>query len=163
MAFKPGQGYAILKELLETGNIISKKAAISGLRLINEKWADDLLQSASTTDEQWFVRDAAAHALESKWNHKLYVPSKRQEPSETSWLIKFASQEGYSVPAGIYPYALLYRLIDAGTLEERLVSLAYLTDKPDEHTTLKLKELMASDNPLREESTRLFIQLNQLK
>ncbi len=163
MAFKPGQGYAILKELLETENIISKKAAISGLRLINEKWADDLLQRVSTTDEQWFVRDAAAHALESKWNLNLYIPSKRHDPSELSWLIKFASQEGHSVPAGIYPYALLYRIIDSGTIEERLVSMAYLYDKPDEQTLPKLKELMESDNPLREESTQLFIQLNQIK
>lgn len=163
LAFKPGQGHAILKELLETGNIISKKAAISGLRLIDEKWADDLLQKVSTTDEQWFVRDAAAHALESKWNNKYYIPSKRQEPSEASWLIKFASQAGYSVPAGVYPYVLLYRLIDSGTLEERLLSLAYLTDKPDEHTISKLKEIMESDSPLREESAHLFGQLHQQK
>ncbi len=163
LAFKPGQGHAILKELLETGNIISKKAAISGLRLINEQWADDLLQKVSTSDEQWFVRDAAAHALESKWNLKHYVPSKRQDPSETSWLIKFASQEGSSVPAGIYPYDLLYQIIDSGTVEERLVSMAYLYDKPDERTLPKLKELMSSDNPLREEATLLFVQLNQLK
>jgi len=163
LAFKPGQGHAILKELLETGNIVSKKAAISGLRLINEAWADELLQKASTSDEQWFVRDAAAHALESKWNVKHYVPSKRMDPSETSWLIKFASQEGYSVPAGIYPYALLYRLIDSGTLEERLLSLAYLADKPDEHTLPKMKELISTENPLREEAAFLLSLLHQQK
>ncbi len=152
MAFRPVQGYTILKELAENGNIQSKKAAINGLRLIDDKWANDLLEKISTSDEQWFVRDAAAHALETKWNISYYIPSIRSEPDQTSWLIKIASQKGQSIPAGIYPYELLYRILDSGTLEERLVSLAYLSDKPDEYTGETVIQLMKSDNPLREEA-----------
>lgn len=159
MAFNPEYGYSILKELAENGNIQSKKAAVYGLRLIGEKWANDLLEKISTSDEQWFVRDAASHALETKWNLSHYVPSRRSEPDQTSWLIKFASQEGQSIPAGAYPYELFYRLIDSGTLEERLVSLSYLFDKPDEYTAETVIQLMKADNPLREEAFSTYEQL----
>jgi hypothetical protein len=159
MAFNPMYGYSILKELAENGNIQTKKAAINGLRLIGEKWATDMLEKISTSDEQWFVRDAASHALETKWSLSHYVPSTRTEPDQTSWLIKFASQEGQSIPAGAYPYELFYRLIDVGTLEEKMVSLSYLSDKPDEYTAETVIHLMKADNPLREEAYSTYDRL----
>ncbi len=162
MAFRPEPGYEILKELAETGSIQGKKAAVSGLRLIDEKWANDLLEKISTSDDQWFVRDAASHALEIKWNITHYVPTIRTAPSEASWLIKFASQEGQSIPAGEYPYQLLYHLLNIGSIEEKLVSLAYIYEQPDGNSAKTLLQLMKDDNPLREEAFYGFSQLAKL-
>jgi hypothetical protein len=152
LAFKTDKGHTLLKELAEQGNIKCKKAVVSGLRLVSESWATDLLQKISTSDSQWLVRDAAAHALETPWNLTHYIPSRRTKPSETSWIIQLASQDGYSIPADVYPYELLYHTLNTGVLEERVVSLGYLAEKPDEKTNQKLIELMEFENPLREEA-----------
>ncbi|MEN6528888.1 MAG: NACHT domain-containing protein [Anaerolineaceae bacterium] len=143
-------GHTLLKTLSTDESPICRRNVIYGLRLISEAWADQTLSSISTDDNVWIVRDAAAQALENKWDPKVFSPHPSIHPSEDQQLVTIASQHGLGVTANRYPYELLYDLFNSNNFGEALIALQYLTEKPDAQTITTFQHAISRGHFLRE-------------
>ncbi len=149
-------------ELSNSTDISVRKTVVHGLRFINQPWSYELLNKILTEDDQWIVRDAVSHTLESPWNNKLLLPAKREDPTHSSWLLQQASLRGLGIPANQYPEELILDILEKGTLEEKRIALGYLEDFPTRTSLRTLQALSQNFNPLQEDAqstlTRVFMQ-----
>jgi hypothetical protein len=158
LSFQPGDGLEILKELSTVENISSRKSAIYGIRLINEPWVRPFLEKISIDDKQWVVRDAAIHALETlNENPFANAISPSSKPSETPWLIQYASKTGQGISPNGYPYDLLFKAIDTGTEPEILSAIQFLTAKPDPEVIKELGLLAERESANRDSAADALI------
>lgn len=143
-------GQPLLKTLSTNESPICRRNVIYGLRLIPEAWADETLSKISTEDNVWIVRDAAAQALENKWEPRMFSPRTPIPPSDDKQLMTIASQHGLGVTANRYPYDLLYDLFNSNNFGEALIALRYLTEKPESQTITTFQSAISRGHPLRE-------------
>ena len=52
MAHKPAEGHQILREAIESDNLLVRRAAVFGLAQIKEEWARDILERSTIEDSQ---------------------------------------------------------------------------------------------------------------
>lgn len=157
------EGHEILKELaVLENNIVARRASVFGLQLINQKWAREVLEKISINDSQWVVRNAAMQALESPDLTPLFVHEKLTPPSETPWLIKYASKLGIGLPAGDYPYDLFFKILSDPKNEYKFQALEFITRKPDANSVKKLALFMnAEHSEIRDSVFDSFMQFSQ--
>ncbi|MBA4311030.1 MAG: hypothetical protein C0417_00170 [Chlorobiaceae bacterium] len=144
------EGHEILKELTTIDDIGSRKSAILGLSLIKESWVKELLEKISTTDSQWIVRDTAVHALENLEVSRINNNMSNTSPFESPWLLRFASNMGLGIPADKFPFELLFRVLETGTLNEQKAAIDFLTQQPSVDAKNKLINLTRAENPVRD-------------
>lgn len=152
----------LFSELLESPNILIRKAIVHGLRYARQPWAVDLLNRMLADEDQWIVRDAVSHALESPWENKMVIPCVRENPNQSPWLLQQASLRGIGIPAAQYPEELILDILKQGNLEEKKIALGYLEDFPTK-TSIKTLQLMSQGSNLLQEAAlsamnRIFMQ-----
>ena len=107
LAYRPEDGHSVLKETLQVEDLMIKRAGVFGLSQVREEWSKELLRNTTILDGEWLVKNAASQALEINTHPKLYLPVKQIPPSQSPWLLEFASKLGRGIPAGSFPMELL--------------------------------------------------------
>lgn len=135
LARVPSTGHPILKEAAASEDILVRRASVFGLIQVNADWANDILERMRIEDGQWVVRSAASQALESAQKANLRIPRPLPHPSQSPWLITYASKQGIGIPPGSEPTDLILDALKKGTEEEKLAALDYLRNKSEESIT----------------------------
>jgi HEAT repeat protein len=146
LANDPTEGHAMLRDGSTMDDILVRRAVVYGLGRVNEPWALELLRKMQVDDGQWIVRTAATGVLDSL-STSLRVPHPLTPPSETSWLIEFASKNGVGISPGSPPTDLLIKALREGMTEERLGALNYLRRTPSEGVIKSIYEAVYSSEP----------------
>ena len=103
-----------------------RRAVVHGLARVEQPWALELLQHLQVEDDQWAVRNLANQYVEEITKRDPRVPRKLLPPSETPWLIEFASKQGVGIPRGGPATDVLTQALKYGNTEERLAAIPYL-------------------------------------
>lgn len=160
LANDPTEGYAALRDSAAMQDIKVRRAAIHGLARIEQPWALELLQKMQVEDNQWVVRNLAMQYLEQKERLDPRVPQRLPVPSETPWLIEFASKQGMGIPRDNSATETLIAAFCNGDVEERLAALPHLKSNASDSVIDALYAgLYGEDHEVREAS---FIALEEI-
>jgi HEAT repeat protein len=132
LAAHPPDGQTILQGWRQDGNLLIRRACVSGLESIREQWAEEALEKMSVEDGEWIVRNAAGQALENR--RKPNLPNLLKplpDPHNVPWLIAFASRQGIGISPAKPVTPLLVSALEIGTPEEQQAALDYLSIIPD--------------------------------
>ena len=123
-------GHQILRECVESDDLILRRAAVYGIAQIHEEWAVSLLEKLSLEDSQWIVRNSASHLIDILKNQHPFIPSPLPELSNVSWIISFASNIGIGITPGETQDPILVEALKNGSNDEQLAALDYLRMNP---------------------------------
>ena len=144
MACKPAEGHRILREAIESQNLLVRRAAVFGLAQIKDAWTRDILERSTIEDSQWVVRNAAAQAVEAMDSLNPYIPVPLPEPSESPWLLAFAAKQGSSIGIDNTPLDLLLQALSSGLPDERISALTYLRTIPQIDSVQGITDMVQS-------------------
>lgn len=156
----PDTGHQLIRHLAQQENATLRRFSIYGLRLIVEDWASKLLDEISRTDKAWIIRDAAAQALNNKFNPSTYAPQRLVRLVDNPMIVRTAVNKGVGIPANDYPYDLLLYMLERGSYSESLTALQYLAARPNAAVLSNIKRMIALDNPMRELAARAFFEFS---
>ncbi len=142
LSLNPAEGKQTLKDGATYEDILVRRASVYGLGLIREPWSVEILQKLQTEDGQWVIRNTAAQMLENQTGIDPHVPRKPPEPHHMPWLISYAARnnEGISPTASAVP--LFFRVLLNGTDEEKMASLEFLSQQPEEGIVAKMYDII---------------------
>lgn len=152
------EGHEALREGATLADIMVRRAVVHGLARVEQPWALELLQHMQVEDDQWAVRNLANQYVEEIVARDPRVPKKLTAPSETPWLIEFASKQGVGIPRGGPATDLLISAYKNGTTDERLAAIAYLKRTANEGVIGTLYNGMYGEDPEVREASFLAIQ-----
>jgi HEAT repeat protein len=142
MARMGESGHHILQDALETDDILVRRAALAGLALIDEPWAEEKLDIIQREDAEWLVRSAAEEIL-TKRQETSSIEMIEQRPSDSlTWLVSWAAGRGEGVPGGPAATAMLQRVLKEA--EEELARAAAARCLGDLGETRFIKPLSAT-------------------
>ena len=144
---KPGYGHEKLKELTESEDLLVRRSAVYGLALISEDWVVEMLEKIAVEDGQWVVRNTAGQALENKQRPNPFIPNQLPLPSESPWLISFASKLGIGVSQEDSPVLLLLQALKSGKDEEKLAAIQMLRNYPEDPVIAELYKHAFDNQP----------------
>lgn len=127
-------GHKVLEEAAAEEDLLTRRASVYGLVQVREPWARQLLEKLAVGDGQWVVRNAAAQALETMQDATAGLPKPLPKPSESPWLLTFASKLGMGILPGQPATDVLNMVLKSGSVEEQIAALNYLKERPDEDT-----------------------------
>ncbi|HTX92421.1 MAG TPA: HEAT repeat domain-containing protein [Anaerolineales bacterium] len=161
MANHPTDGHTMLREgAVMKDDLMVRRAVAYGLGRINEPWAEELLKKLQVEDEQWVVRNTASEVLDDHQKANPHIPKRLPPPSESAWLIAFASKHGMGISPDKPPVELLLKALKSDEPEERLAALSYLRMMPQEGVFGALFQAMyAGDPDLREAVFHTFSEM----
>lgn len=160
LANDPAEGYEILREGAGHADIMVRRAVVHGLSRVEQPWAFEKLQLMQTDDDQWAVRNLAQQYVEEISRRNPRAPKKLTPPSETPWLIEFASKQGVGIPSGDPAINLLIAAFKHGALEERLAAIPYLKRNMSEGVVGALYNGMYGEE--RDVSTAAFLAIQEI-
>jgi hypothetical protein len=137
-------GHKVLEEAATVEDLLVRRASVFGLLQIKEPWALKVLEKIAVEDGQWVVRNAAAQALDSINQTTPLLPKPLPKPSESPWLITYASKLGMGLLPGQPATDVLLSVLKTGTVEEQIAALHYLRDQADEGVVRAIYELLFS-------------------
>jgi hypothetical protein len=147
------EGYEVLKNGITLNDLLVRRAIVFGLALIREPWSITLLEKITIEDGQWVVRNAAAQAHEAMLKIKPGTPQPLPAPSDSPWLITYASRQGLGIRAQDSGIEILLTALKSGSYDEQAASLDYLRLIPDEGVIHCLYDIIYNENnPLREQA-----------
>ena len=152
LANDSAEGHAMLKDGITLSDILLRRAVVYGLGRIHEKWAVEALQKIQIEDDQWIVRNAASEVLEASAHMEARAPRKLRAPSESPWLLEFASKQGVGIPPGAPATEMLLLALKSDDPDTRLAALPYLKFTPNEGVVTQLYGAMYRDDPELRES-----------
>ena len=126
------EGWPMLRDGLEMDDILVRRSVVYGLSRIKEDWATELLNTIQVEDKEWAVRDIAKSVLEKATLPNPRIPRKLTPPSETPWLISFASKQNLGISPGAPATDVLMLALKSEEIEESLAALRYLKRNPSE-------------------------------
>ena len=141
LANHPEEGHPTLREGTTIEDLLVRRAVIYGLQRVNQPWSIEALQKVQLEEEEWLVKNAATHALESMALPNPGLPRKLPPLTETPWLIEFAGEMGIGVVPGKPAMDLLLKALQGGNEERVLAALDYLRQYGDEDAILPLYRL----------------------
>ena len=158
LANDPKDGYEALREGATLADIMVRRAVVHGLARVEQPWAIEMLQQMQVEDDQWAVRNLANQYVEEITHRNPRVPKKLTPPSETPWLIEFASKQGSGIPRGGPATDVLIQAYKYGTTEERLAAIPYLKRVATEGVIGAFYNGVYGDDPEVSEASFLAIQ-----
>lgn len=126
LANDPKEGHEALREGATLQDIMVRRAVVHGLARVEQPWALELLQHLQVEDDQWAVRNLATQYVEEITKRDPRVPKQLTHPSETPWVIEFATKQGTGIPRGGPATDVLIQAFKYGSTEERLAAIPYL-------------------------------------
>jgi len=158
LANDPNEGHEALKEGATLADIMVRRAVVHGLARVEQPWAVELLQHMQVEDDQWAVRNLANQYVEEITHRDPRVPRRLNPPSETPWLIEFASKQGVGIPRGGPATDILIQSFKYGSTEERLAAIPYLKRIANEGVIGALYNGVYGEDPEVSEAAFLAIQ-----
>lgn len=140
------KGNEIIIKLLESEDLLTRRAAIIALSNKREQWAEKVIEKVAIEDKQWVVRNAASQILESLHHPNPEIPAPLVKASEAPWLIKFAAKQGAGLKPDEDAGDILLLALKEGNPEEKLSSLQYLIKQPDEEVVREIIHLLETKN-----------------
>lgn len=137
-------GHKVLEEAATVDDLLTRRAAVFGLFQINEPWSQKLLEKMAVEDGQWVVRNAAGQALDALQQTTPLLPKSLPKPSESPWLITFASRFGMGLLPGQPATDVLLSVLKSGSIEEQIAALFYLREQADEGVIRAIYEILYS-------------------
>jgi HEAT repeat protein len=135
-------GHEIIKEALETDEILVRRAALAGLALIDEPWAEEKLDHVLREDAEWLVRSAAEEILKKRQEQAKLPAVKAVQADSLAWLVSWAAGRGEGVPGGPAATALLQQVLKEG--EPDMARAAAARSLADIGQTRFIQPLMAA-------------------
>ncbi len=163
LAFRPQDGYSVLKETLQVEDLLIKRAGVFGLSQVKEDWSQDLLRSTSILDSEWLVKNAASQALEVNTHPLLFLPVPQIHPSQAPWLIEFAGRQGRGIPAGSIPVELLMQAAESQNSVYVHQALEYLAHIRENGIKQLLQTCSMNNNFLIQDHAVLLLVFNKLR
>jgi HEAT repeat protein len=114
LAAIPGEGHAVLRDAMDSKEMMVRRAAVFGLARVKAAWALALLYRALLEDEQWYVRNAAEEAFLQVERPEEAGVTRHPEAEDLAWLIGWAAERGEGVPAGLGARQVLIRALQEG-------------------------------------------------
>ena len=158
-----GAGAAVLKEAAADDDAHLRRAAVFGLALVDEPWANALLQRLQK-DDQWLVQSVAGIAVElhegkgaaARW----WQPAL---PGDQSWLIEWATSQGRGVPGGAAGLTVLLQAIQpAQPPGVRLAAIACAAQMVEPDVAPALQAVLEDPLPaVREAAFQALCQLSR--
>jgi HEAT repeat protein len=142
---KPNGNELILK-LLDSEDLLTRRAAIIALSNIREQWAEKTIEKVAVEDKQWIVRNVSSQILESFHHPNPDTPIPLAKADESPWLLKFAAKKGMGLKPGEGAGDILLSALIEGNCEEALSSLQYLIKIPDEDVIKGIVQLLNTKN-----------------
>jgi hypothetical protein len=133
-------GHEILKKAIQSENLLVRRSVVFGLARIRAPWAKEILEQVAVQDGQWVVRNAAGEALEIIQKSMPRIPYPLINPSETPWILTYASKLGVGIPPGDPAQDILLHALQSGAPEEKIAALSYLRAYSDEKVASLIKE-----------------------
>lgn len=131
LAFGRLEQRQILEEALSSSDIVTRRAVVHGLSLLEDEWSLKHLEAIAVQDGQWVVRSAAGEAVNRRHKTKSMLPDPLPPAVNAPWLIQFASQLGEGLSPGIDHTPLILRAWKEGEPDQRLAALAYIERTAD--------------------------------
>jgi HEAT repeat protein len=132
-----GESLDLLREVAETGDVMTRRAAVYGLAQVG---ARGLLEKIARDDNQWIVRSAASAAMEEvdAQEQTVGIPA-APEIEQLPWLISWAAARGESVGLGEAARQMLSRALREGDDATRLAAAQVLiyVGRPDDIEPLR--------------------------
>ncbi|MBI4770911.1 MAG: HEAT repeat domain-containing protein, partial [Chloroflexi bacterium] len=147
LAFHRAEGHTLLQEALAEPDLLVRRAAIYGLRWVDEAWVGPALREAQMHDSEWIIRSSAEEVLQKRANLVPPAPAPPVPPHELSWLLAFAAARGTGVPPGPPAIAMLVRASREGTAEERAAAVQALGAPGVEGMVEALYRALADPDP----------------
>lgn len=158
LANDPKEGHDALREGATLADIMVRRAVVHGLARVEQPWALEMLQHMQVEDDQWAVRNLANQYVEEITKRDPRVPRKLTPPSETPWLIEFASKQGVGIPRGGPAIDVLITAFKYGNTDERLAAIPYLRRNANEGVIGALYNGVYGEDPEVSEASFLAIQ-----
>jgi hypothetical protein len=158
LANDPKEGHDALREGATLADIMVRRAVVHGLARVEQPWALELLQHMQVEDDQWAVRNLANQYVEEITKRDPRVPRKLTLPSETPWLIEFASKQGVGIPRGGPATDVLVQAFKYGSTDERLAAIPYLKRNATEGVIGALYNGVYGEDPEVSEAAYLAVQ-----
>jgi len=158
LANDPKEGHEALREGATLADIMVRRAVVHGLARVEQPWALEMLQHMQVEDDQWAVRNLANQYVEEITHRDPRVPRRLNPPSETPWLIEFASKQGVGIPRGGPATDVLIQAFKYGSTEERLAAIPYLKRIADEGVIGAFYNGVYGEDPEVSEAAFLAIQ-----
>ncbi|HVP20815.1 MAG TPA: HEAT repeat domain-containing protein [Anaerolineaceae bacterium] len=133
LASRGEEGVELLKESYKSQDLVVRRAVTYGLCFVQDEWPREMLEHIAVEDAQWVVRNSAVQALETMAKPRALVPANLPPPSQSPWLLAFASKQGTGIIPGKIPIDILISALDKGTPEERVAALDYLRLIPNDN------------------------------
>jgi HEAT repeat protein len=131
------EGEALLREAVESENVMVRRAAVFGLAQVK---ARDLLAEVAREDAQWIVRSAASAALR-EWEEQDNISGVAPPPQidQLPWLISWAATQREGVGTGDAARRMLRRAMSEGEAPVRLSAVRVLAQvgRPDDVEPLR--------------------------
>jgi HEAT repeat protein len=145
LANHPEEGYPTLREGATIDDLLVRRAVIFGLVRVREAWAVELLAKIQIEEEEWLVKNAATHALETMKLPNPYLPQPLPPLTETAWLIAYAGETGIGVSPGRPATELLLRALREGNADQALAALDYLRQYGDDLAIPSIYQVMLNN------------------
>ncbi|MBK9927226.1 MAG: HEAT repeat domain-containing protein [Anaerolineales bacterium] len=158
LANDPKEGHETLREAASLTDIMVRRAAVHGLARVEQPWALEKLQVMQVEDDQWAVRNLANQYVEEITKRDPRVPKKLTPPSETPWVIEFASKQGVGIPRGGPATEVLVAAFKHGSVEQRLAAINYLKRNANEGIVGALYNGVYGEDPEISEASFLAVQ-----
>jgi hypothetical protein len=140
LAGDPQIGQEILKQAIQSENLLVRRSVVFGLARIRAPWSKEILEQVAVQDGQWVVRNAAGEALETIQKPMARIPYPLINPSETPWILTYASKLGVGIPPGDPAQEIFVHALQSGTPEEKIAALSYLRAYTDEKVASLITE-----------------------
>lgn len=130
------EGVAFLHEMIESEDVVIRRAAVVGLGLVG---ARDVLERVAREDEQWIVRSAAESAIDALEKRKASGIAAPAQVDQLPWLISWAASRGEGVGLGEAARLTLRRALNEGDTPIRLAAAQTLAQvgRPDDVDALR--------------------------
>ncbi len=157
LAMNPEVGYKLLKEAAFIDDLLVRRASVFGIAQVKQPWAQQTLEKMAVEDGQWVVRNAAAQALDTMHHNPPSVPLPLPPPSETAWLLTFASNLGMGILPGHDAVDVLLTVLNSGSEDEQIAALQYLFSHPSENVISSIYPLLYGKRENLRESALLSL------
>ncbi|MBN1679176.1 MAG: HEAT repeat domain-containing protein [Anaerolineae bacterium] len=114
LAAIPNEGHSVLRDGIESDDIMIRRATVYGLSRVRSSWAVVALYRIMLEDEQWYVRTAAEEAFMAAQAPERAGLRPAPEADSLVWLIQWAADKGEGVPAGPNARQVLVRALQEG-------------------------------------------------
>jgi HEAT repeat protein len=123
LSMNPEEGFHLLREALSANDLMTRRAAIYGLRRMPATAEiERLLEEVHFNDTQWVVRGAAEEAVASLRAEAEKVLEPQPSPEQMGWLVAWAAERGEGVAPGDAGRYTLRRALNEGDVDTRIAA-----------------------------------------